>query len=68
MPGAPNDGIITAGFVNGVATPGDHVTITDDIVKNNVGSGIDLNSTSYPTAINNFVHVTHPTGSFPTYP
>jgi parallel beta-helix repeat protein len=44
---------MTAGFVNGVPTPGDHVTITDDIVKNNVGSGIDLNSTSYSTAISN---------------
>jgi parallel beta-helix repeat protein len=51
---APADGIITAGYVNGVPKPADHVTITGDTVKDNVGSGIDLNSTSYSVATNNY--------------
>jgi parallel beta-helix repeat protein len=50
---APADGIITAGFVSGVPTPANHVTITGNTVKDNVGSGIDLNSTSYSLASKN---------------
>jgi parallel beta-helix repeat protein len=50
---APDDGIITAGYVKGVPTPADHVTITGNTVKDNVGAGIDLNSTSYSVANNN---------------
>jgi parallel beta-helix repeat protein len=51
--GSPNDGIITAGFVKGVPKAANHVTITGNTVKDNVGSGIDLNSTSYSMASNN---------------
>jgi parallel beta-helix repeat protein len=51
--GSPADGIITAGFVKGVPHAADHVTITGDTVTDNVGSGIDLNSTSYSVADNN---------------
>lgn len=51
--GSPADGIITAGFVNGVPKAADHVTITGNTVKNNLGSGIDLNSTSYSVASKN---------------
>jgi parallel beta-helix repeat protein len=51
--GSPADGIITAGFVNGVPKIADHVTITGNTVKGNLGSGIDLNSTSYSVASNN---------------
>jgi hypothetical protein len=50
---APADGIITAGYISGVPKAADHVTITGDTVKNNIGSGIDLNSTSYSVASNN---------------
>jgi parallel beta-helix repeat protein len=50
---SPADGIVTAGFVNGVLKTADHVTITGNTVKNNVGSGIDLNSTSYSVASKN---------------
>jgi Periplasmic copper-binding protein (NosD) len=45
------DGIVTAGLVNGTMTPANHVTIIRDVTKNNVGSGIDLNSTTGSTAI-----------------
>src|ERR1700759_3544317 len=45
-PGAPADGIVTAGLVRGAMRAANHVTISDDTVKNNKGSGIDLNSTS----------------------
>jgi parallel beta-helix repeat protein len=51
--GAPADGIITAGFVNGVPKPADHVTITGNTVKDNIGSGIDINSSSYSVASKN---------------
>jgi parallel beta-helix repeat protein len=51
--GAPADGIITAGYVHGIPRPANHVTITGDTVKNNKGSGIDLNSTSYSVASGN---------------
>jgi hypothetical protein len=40
------DGIVTAGLVNGTMVPANHVTISGDVTKGNVGSGIDLNSTS----------------------
>lgn len=50
---APADGIITAGYIKGVPKAADHVTITGDTVKNNKGSGIDLNSTSYSVASHN---------------
>ena len=42
-----------AGFVNDVPTPANHVTITGNTVKDNVGSGIDINSTSYSVASKN---------------
>jgi parallel beta-helix repeat protein len=51
--GSPADGIITAGFVNGVPKTANHVTITGNTVKDNLGSGIDLNSTSYSVASKN---------------
>lgn len=50
-PGAPDDGIITAGFGSGGSpVTADHVTVVDDVTRNNVGSGIDINSTSYSVA------------------
>jgi parallel beta-helix repeat protein len=52
--GSPDDGIITAGFVSGVPKPADHVTITGNTVKDNVGSGIDINSSSYSVASGNY--------------
>jgi hypothetical protein len=45
------DGIVTAGLVKGKMTPGNYVTIEGDVTKNNVGSGIDLNSTTDSSAI-----------------
>ena len=39
--------------VKGVPKAANHVTITGNTVKDNVGSGIDLNSTSYSMASNN---------------
>jgi nitrous oxidase accessory protein NosD len=47
------DGIVTAGLVNGTMVPASHVTITGDVTKDNAGSGIDINSTSYSSAIGN---------------
>lgn len=47
---APADGIVTAGLVRGSMRAANHVTITGDTVRNNKGSGIDLNSTSYSVA------------------
>jgi hypothetical protein len=52
-PGAPDDGIFTAGLVNGNLVSASHVTISGDATENNAGSGIDINSTSYSTAIHN---------------
>jgi parallel beta-helix repeat protein len=52
--GAPADGIITAGYVKGVPVPANHVTIIGDTVKDNVGSGIDINSSSYSVASHNY--------------
>ena len=48
------DGIITAGFVNGAPVPANHVTITHDAALNNLGNGIDLNSTSYSAATHDY--------------
>lgn len=45
------DGIVTAGLVNGTMVPANHVTIAGDVTKDNAGSGIDINSTSYSSAI-----------------
>jgi parallel beta-helix repeat protein len=50
---APADGILTAGFIKGVPKAASHVTITGNTVRNNKGSGIDLNSTSYSVASGN---------------
>jgi parallel beta-helix repeat protein len=50
---APADGILTAGYVKGVPKAASHVTITGNTVRNNKGSGIDLNSTSYSVASRN---------------
>jgi parallel beta-helix repeat protein len=47
------DGILTAGYVRGGPRAANHVTITGNTVKNNKGSGIDLNSTSYSVASRN---------------
>ena len=44
--GAPDDGIITAGFIGGVPTQADHVTIVHNVTEDNEGAGIDANSTS----------------------
>jgi parallel beta-helix repeat protein len=51
--GSPADGIVTAGFVDGVPVAANHVTITHDVLTNNLGAGIDANSTSYSTISNN---------------
>jgi nitrous oxidase accessory protein NosD len=51
--GSPADGIITAGFIGGVPTPADHVTIIHDVTEDNVGAGIDVNSTSNTVAVDN---------------
>lgn len=44
--GSPADGIITAGFIDGVPTPANHVTIIHNVTEDNGGAGIDVNSTS----------------------
>jgi hypothetical protein len=49
----PADGIITAGFVDGAPKVADHVTLLRNTLVDNVGAGIDLNSTSWSTAIAN---------------
>jgi len=54
--GAPGDGIITAGFVNGKPVAANHETIIDNIARNNQGAGIDLNSTSWSQALGNVAH------------
>jgi Periplasmic copper-binding protein (NosD) len=51
--GAPDDGIITAGFVGSNPVAADHVRIVRDVTENNVGAGIDPNSTSYSVASDN---------------
>lgn len=49
----PADGIITGGFGPSGPIAADHVSIVDNRVVGNLGSGIDLNSTSYSVAIGN---------------
>jgi parallel beta-helix repeat protein len=49
----PADGIITGGFGPNGPVAADHVTIVDNTVTGNLGSGIDLNSTSYSVASDN---------------
>jgi parallel beta-helix repeat protein len=49
----PADGIITAGFGPMGPVPADHVTITGNVTKDNVGAGIDVNSSSYSTINDN---------------
>ena len=51
MGGTLADGIVTAGLVDGKMTPANHVTIVRDVTKDNVGSGVDLNSTRDSSAI-----------------
>jgi parallel beta-helix repeat protein len=50
------DGIVTIGIVNGKPTPANHVRIIRNVVTGNLGSGIDLNSTSYSVAIGNIAN------------
>lgn len=47
------DGILTAGLTANGPVPADHVRIIGNVVKGNLGSGIDLNSTEYSVAIGN---------------
>lgn len=49
----PADGIITAAFGAEGPVPADHVRILHNVVTGNLGSGIDLNSTSYSVAAGN---------------
>jgi hypothetical protein len=46
----PADGIVTAGFTATGPVPADHVRIEHNRVTGNLGSGIDLNSTSHSVA------------------
>lgn len=49
-----DDGIVTAGFGgSGAPVAADHVKIIKNVVTGNLGSGIDLNSTSHSVAIGN---------------
>ena len=45
------DGIVTAGLVGETMIPASYVTIIRDVTKDNAGSGIDLNSTTGSSAI-----------------
>jgi nitrous oxidase accessory protein NosD len=47
------DGIVTIGLGPSGPVAADHVSIIHNVVKGNLGSGIDLNSTSYSTAFGN---------------
>jgi parallel beta-helix repeat protein len=47
------DGIVTIGLVNGNPVAANHVRIIGNVVTGNLGSGIDLNSTSHSVAIGN---------------
>ncbi len=47
------DGIVTIGIVNGQPVPADHVRVIGNVVSGNLGSGIDLNSTSHSVALGN---------------
>lgn len=49
----PYDGIVTAGLTDEGPVPADHVAILNNIVRNNQGNGIDLNSTSFSVAQGN---------------
>ena len=49
----PNDGIITAGFGPKGPIPANHATIVGNLLQNNAGAGIDLNSTSDSVALRN---------------
>jgi hypothetical protein len=52
-PDFPYDGIVTAGFTANGPVTADHVTIENNVVTGNQGSGIDLNSTSHSIARHN---------------
>jgi hypothetical protein len=52
----PADGIITAGFGPAGPVPADHVRIVHNVTVGNLGSGIDLNSTSHSVAVGNISH------------
>lgn len=49
----PADGIITGGFGPHGPIAANHITIIDNTVTGNLGSGIDLNSTSHSIAVGN---------------
>jgi nitrous oxidase accessory protein NosD len=49
----PNDGIITAAFTSHGPVAADRVTITNNTLTGNLGSGIDLNSTNHSVARGN---------------
>lgn len=51
--GSPGDGIVTAGLINGNPVPADHVAIVGNLLENNGGSGIDMDTTSYSVAQQN---------------
>jgi parallel beta-helix repeat protein len=51
--GALADGILTAGLTDHGPVAANHVRIIGNTVKGNLGSGIDLNSTSYSMAVGN---------------
>ncbi len=50
------DGIVTAGFTANGPVAADHVTIEHNRVTGNLGSGIDLNSTSHSVARHNMAN------------
>jgi len=50
---APGDGIITAGFGPTGPVAGDHETIRGNVTIGNQGSGIDVETTSYTTVVDN---------------
>ncbi|HEX5174866.1 MAG TPA: right-handed parallel beta-helix repeat-containing protein [Gaiellaceae bacterium] len=55
LAGQIDDGIVTVGFDATGAPTGaaNHVKVIGDVVTGNLGSGIDLNSTSYSVAVGN---------------
>ena len=53
---APFDGIITAGFTPWGIGTANHVTISGNTVYNNVGAGIDIETSSNNTVVNNNSH------------
>jgi parallel beta-helix repeat protein len=50
------DGIVTAAFGPQGPVAADHVRIVHNVVTGNLGSGIDINSSSYSTASYNYAH------------